>query len=881
MELWTRIRELIGRSRLDRDLDEEMGLHLSLLEEEFRASGMSEREARAAARREFGGIASAQQEYRADRGMPRLENFAKDTRYAARGLLRNPGFAAAAILSLALGIGANTAVFSVFHAVMMRSLPVSHPEQLVMLYRSGGWGYHGIASYPLYQEMRTHSELFSGVMAISGAATVRFGTAGEGRTEFVKRAFVSGDAFEVLGVKAAMGRLFTAGDDRVPHAHPVAVLNYDFWRNRLAADPQVLGRTLSVDEMPFTVIGVAAPGFRGVEVETRADIFVPAMMTRDNPLNIGMNWLFLLARLRPGVSREHAQSAASAVLQQYLQVRYGNHPNLAFRRMSMDQHLEIRNADAGVSILRDLFGKPLTILMAAVGLVLLASCANVANLLLARAAARRREIAMRFSLGATRARLVAQALAECALLVAAGCALGVLLAVWGAQQIVRFLPGTLSQNLDASPDLAVLAFTVSISLLSVLLFGLAPAWRSTAVSPAPALRSGSGAAGTVRQPLRRFLVVAQVAFSVVLVVLAALFARSLAQLRDVDLGFHDRSVIAFKLNFPSSWAVADRLTAQRRIVSQIETLPGVSLVSYGFPGPFQMGTSNWTVSVPGSARTGAADLHTVAPNYLEAIGATPTLGRDLSRTDSANSPKVAVVNQAFVRDFLESDPHPLGRIFTLDDDTEVVGVIRDIPHQGLREKIGPTIYVPETQRKSLGGRATILVRAQSPPPVVLPAIRVELAKLSPQAAIDEPRTLAGAVDESIFQDRILATLAECFGVLALLLAAIGLYGVIAYGTAQRTGEFGVRLALGARRRNVLWIVLRDALLLVCAGLAIGLPAALAASRYVASVLFDVKAGDVPSFAGAALILLITGLAAAALPARRSAGMDPMQALRHE
>ena len=881
MEFWTRIRELVGRSRLDRDLDDEMGFHLSLLEEELRAKGMSAQEARAAARREFGGVAHAKEAYRGERGLPRLETLAKDVRYALRGLRRNPGFAAAAVVSLALGIGANTAVFSLFHAVMLRALPVSHPEQLVMLYRSGGWGYHGIASYPLYQELRGHSELFSGVMAISGAAKVRFGTTGAGRTEFAKRAFVSGEAFEVLGLTPAMGRLFTADDDRVPHGHPLAVLSYDFWRNRLAADPHVVGRTLYVDELPLTVIGVSAPGFRGVEVETRADVFVPTMMTRDNPLNIGMNWLFLLARLRSGISRGHAQTAASAVLQQYLEAHYGSHPNLAFRRMSMDQHLEVRSADAGVSILRDLFGSALNILMAAVGLVLLAACANVANLLLARAAARRREIAMRFSLGATRARLVTQALTECVLLAAAGCVLGIALAIWGAWQIVRFLPGMLSQNLDASPDFAVLAFTAGISIVSVLLFGIAPAWRSTAVSPAPALRSGTGTIVSTKQSLRRALVVAQVAFSVVLAVMAGLFARSLAQLRSVDLGFHERSIIAFHLNFPSSWAVADRLTAQRRLVSQIEALPGVNLVSYGFPGPFQMGSSSWTVSVPGSARTGTVALHTVAPRYLEAIGATPMLGRDLGRNDTATSPKIAVVNQAFVRDFLAENPNPLGRIFTLDDDTEIVGVIRDIPHQGLREHIAPTVYVPESQRKSMGGGATILVRAQLPPSAVLPAIRGELAKLNPQAAIDEPRTLSGAVDESIFQDRILATLAGCFGCLALLLAAIGLYGVIAYGTAQRTGEFGVRLALGARRADVLWMVLRDAILLVCAGLALGLPAALAASRYVASMLFDVRPGDTRSFAGAAVILLLTGLGAAFLPARRSAGMDPMRALRND
>jgi predicted permease len=884
MELWKRIGELVRRRRLERELDDEVGLHLSLLEEEFRAKGMSAGEARAAAQREFGGVAHAKEAYRQERGMPRLENFVKDVRYALRGLRRNPGFAAAAVLSLALGIGANTAVFSLFHALMLRSLPVSHPEQLVMLYRSGGWGFYGISSYPLYLELRGHHELFNGVLAASGPAKVRFSLTGAGQMEFVNRAFVSGDYFRVLGVAPARGRLFTSEDDRVPHGHPLAVVSYDFWRNRLGGDLQVLGRTLYVDEMPLTVIGVAAPGFRGVQIETHADVWVPAMMTRDNAMNVGMNWVFLLARGRPEISRRRLQSAVDALTRQYLEAHYGNQPNLAFRKMSMDQHFEVRDAGVGVSMLRDLFGKPLTILMAAVGLVLLAACANVANLLLARGASRSRELAMRFSLGATRARLVTQALTECFLLAAAGCILGIGLAFWGTQQIVRFLPGPPGQGLDAAPDAAVLGFTVGISLLAMLIFGLAPAWRSTAIHPAMALRSGSVNGG--RQTFRRMLVVAQVAFSVVLAVLAGLFARSLAQLRGFDLGFRDRNVIAFGLNFPSSWKLTDRTAAQKRLVAQVESLPGVNLVSYGFPGPFQMGMSNWTIQVPGSPRTAAGPatvaVHTVAPRYLETIGSIPVMGRDLDRNDAGNSPKVAVVNQAFVREFLQGEAHPLGRVLSFgEESTQIVGVVRDIPHQGLREKIAATVYVPAAQRESLGGGPTFLVRSPLPLSALLPAIRGELAKLSPQAVIDEPKTLAGAIDESIFQDRILATLAGCFGGLALLLAAIGLYGVMAYSTAQRAGEFGVRLALGAQRSNVLWMVLRDALVLATAGLAVGLPASVAASRYVGSVLFEVKPGDAASFGGAAAVLLATGLVAALLPARRSAGMDPMRALRHE
>jgi predicted permease len=886
MELWKRIVELFRRTRLDRELDDEVSFHLSLMEEELRAKGMSAQEARAAARREFGGVAHAKEAYRAERGMPRIESLAKDARYALRGLRRNPGFAAAAILSLALGIGANTAVFSLFHAVMLRSLPVAHPEQLVNLYRTGGWGFHGISSYPLYLELRGHTELFSGVLATSGVRKVRFSADATGRMEFVHRELVSGEYFSTLGVAPAMGRLFTAEDNRVPHGHPLAVVSYDFWRSRLGADPQVLGRKLVVDEQPLTVIGVAAPGFRGVQVETHADVWVPAMMSRDNVMQVGMHWLYIMGRPRPEISRQHLQSAVDAVMQHYLEAQYGNHPNLAFRKMGMDQHIEVRDGDVGLSILRDLFGKPLAILMAAVGLVLLAACANVANLLLARGASRQREVAMRFSLGATRARLVGQALTECFLLAAAGCCLGIGLAFWGTGQIVRFLPGPVVEGLNAAPDTAVMAFTAAISLLCALLFGLAPAWRSTGIHPAAALRSGAGSVSGGRQTFRRTLVAAQVAFSVVLAVMAGLFGRSLAQLRGVDLGFRGRNVMAFTLDFPSSWKMADRNAARTRMVAQIEALAGVSAVSFGFPGPFQMGFTHWTIRVPGSERTAqepaTVAVYTVAPRYLEIIGSIPLLGRDLDRGDTANSHKVAVVNQAFVREFLQGEAHPLGRILSFDDEsTLIVGVVRDIPHRGLREKVESTVYVPAEQRASMGGGPTILVRSQLPPSTLLPAIRKELEKLDPQVAMEEPRTIAGAIDESIFQDRILATLGGFFGGLALLLAAIGLYGVVAYGTAQRAGEFGVRLALGAQRGDVLWMVLRDALLLVAAGLAVGLPASLAASRYVGSVLFGVKPDDAASFAGTAAVLLAVGLAAALVPARRSAGMDPMRALRHE
>jgi len=339
MAAWQRIVELFRRSRLDRELDDEMNFHLAMMESEFRAKGMSEEDARAAARREFGGVAQAKESYRDERGIARLENPARDARYALRGLRRNPGFAAAAVISLALGIGANTAVFSLFHAVMLRALPVSHPEQLVMLYRTGGWGFYGVTSYPLYKDLRGHSELFRGLVATTGARNVRFSASHTDRMQFVQQEFVSGEYFRVLGVQATLGRVFADEDNQTPHAHPVTVLSYDFWHSRMGGDPQVLGRTLMVDEQPLTVIGVAAPAFRGVQVETHADLWTPIMMSRDNVMQVGMNWLYLLARPVPDMSRARLQSAVDASMRQYLEAHYGNNPNAAFRRMSMEQRL--------------------------------------------------------------------------------------------------------------------------------------------------------------------------------------------------------------------------------------------------------------------------------------------------------------------------------------------------------------------------------------------------------------------------------------------------------------------------------------------------------------------------------------------------------------
>jgi predicted permease len=887
--LWSRCAALFRARRLDRELGEEVGFHLAMLEQEYRAKGMGAEAAKLAARREFGGVAQAEEAYRERRGLPWLESAFKDVRYALRGLGRNPGFTAAAVVSLALGIGANTAIFSIVEQVMLRMLPVARPAELVDLYRTGGWG-RGFSSYPLYLEIAQRRDLFQGVAARSGIWKQRL-SSGSDRVEFAQTEYVTGNYFRLLGVGPALGRVFGDDDNRTPMAHPVAVLSYEFWRNRFGADPRVLGRTVVVDDRALKVIGVAAAGFRGIEVEHHPDVWIPVMMNRGKVMDPGMHWVWLVGRRRPDVSHQRLQAAVDAIMRQYLMAQYRHYPNAAFGKMALQQRLEVQDVGTGISALRLLFGKALMVLLAAVGLVLLAACANLANLLLARGAARRREIALRMSLGATRARLILQALAESLLLSAFGSAAGILFAVWGERAILSFLPAESAEPFALAPDPAVLAFAVGISLAAALLFGLAPAFRSTAVDPPEGLRDGPRQTGG-RPALRSALVVAQVALSVVLVALAGLFGGTLAGLRSVDPGFRNTNAIAFELDFPAGWKFAAQIAAHDRLVQRVSELPGVISASYGFPGPFEMGYASATIRVPGSAATAREPAEvrvgSVAPRYFETIGSPLVAGREFDRNDTAVSRKVAVVNEAFARLFFPGIANPVGRILSFDDEkpeggepTFIVGVARNIREDGLREAVKPRVYTPASQPSIARGDPVVLVRAQAPPSGMVPALRRELARLGPEVAMTDPRTIERHIDDSIFQERILATLSGFFGALALLLAGVGLYGVVAYGTARRAAEIGVRIALGATGGNVLWMVLRDALLLVAIGLAAGIPLSMAATRVIASVLAGIEPAGALTFAGTACLLLGVGVAAALFPARRAAATDPMRALRVE
>ncbi|HUO32930.1 MAG TPA: ABC transporter permease [Bryobacteraceae bacterium] len=889
---WSRLTAVFRPRQSDRELDEEIETHLAMRTAELRAQGLDPAAARGAARREFGGIDQMKELYRDRRAIPSLEILAKDLGYSLRGLRRNRAFTAAAVLSLALGIGANTAIFSFINALMLRMLPVEKPQELVNLYRTGGWG-SGYAAYPLYLEFRKHTDLFSGVFARSFAEKVRFDRGHDSSVEYVEREYVTGNYFQVLGVRPVMGRLFTDGDNLAPQAHPLVVLSYDFWRTRLGLDPAILGRVLRIDEQPLTVIGVAAPGFHGVAVENHADMWAPAMMYRGEIMQPGNHWIWIMARCRPEVPRGRIQAAANTIMQQYLMSVYGGQRETAFGKWALAQRIEVRDARVGISMLREAFGKPLTILMAAVALVLLIACANVANLLIARGAARRREIAMRFSLGATRWRLVRQWLIESLLLATFGSILGLAFAMWGGRYILLFLPLGLGESFDVSPDGRVLAFTFGISVLSAVLFGLAPALRATALDPAEALKNGgtrqSGSGS--RAGFRKALVVVQVAFSVVLVVAAGLFAHSLEALRAVHLGFSPERVLTFSLDYPRTWKNADKEQHRARLLARLAALPGVTAVSYGMPGPYQGGSWSSSIRVPGSLRTAheavEVDEQGIGPDYFRAIGVRPLRGREFSAADLRAARKVAVVNESFVREFFPGIADPLGRVLSFDDSkleggepTYIVGVVHDMLHDGLKSRPKSTVYVPFHQG-IVAFDPILLVRAALPPGSLLVAVRHAAATLDPEAPVVEPRTLEQRIADSIFIDRMIATLGGFFGALALLLAAIGVYGVMAYTVARRTAEIGLRIALGAATGKIEWMIMRDGLLLIALGTLVGLPLAFAAAHISASLLYGIKPGDPLVFLLTAGVLLGTGILSAFLPARRAATVQPLDALHHE
>jgi predicted permease len=828
-----------------------------------------------------------------------------DLRFALRTLTRSPSFTAVAVLSLALGIGANTSIFSLLDQVLYRSLPVRDPRSLVVLHvdehssgMSSSDNNQSVFSYPMYQDLRDRGTVFSGVVARAG---VPVSVSWNGQTERVRAEIVSGNLFEVLGVSAAIGRTFTPEDDGASGAHPVVMLSHDYWVRHFAADPAVLNQKVAINGHPMVVIGIAPEGFRGVLSGENPELLAPIAMKReltptwDGLTDRQIRWLNILARLKPGVSAQQAQAGIQTAYHPILEAQVRQFPERSKRaeQLILGQKLELEPAAQGINQLRRAWEKPLVALMALVGLVLLIACANVANLLLARAASRRREMAIRLALGAGRGSLLRQLLIESLTLSLAGGALGLLVSVWTTSALLHILPADETGGwIAATLDGRVMLFTVGLSVFTGLLFGFVPALQASRAEVASTLREQpaalASAGGAAR--FRSALVVLQLALSLLLLVGAGLFARSLFNLLRVDPGFRTERLLTFAVDPQLNGYSRERGFAFFQDLQQrLERMPGVAAVGAANPGPLTQSNRGNNVTVEGyQAREDEGmdvSRHAVTPGYFHALGAPLVRGREINERDLHSAEKVVVVNEAFVKRFFGSG-NPLGRhmMFGASNkklpDMEIVGVVHDFKHNSLRDRPVPSVYSTYTNDDRLD-RLEFYVRSKRQSSELGSQIRRLVQQMDAGLPVFHMQPVEIQVADTVELDRLIAILSCAFGLLATLLAAIGLYGVVAYTVARRTAEIGIRVALGAVPRDVLWLVMKDVGLLVILGLAIGLPVALALGKLVESQLFGLKAADPVIFAVASLTLVFVAALSGLIPSSRAAHIDPIVALRHE
>jgi predicted permease len=828
----------------------------------------------------------------------------KDFVYSLRSLLRSPLFTVAAVASLALGIGANTAIFSLLDQVVLRSLPVRDPESLVVLHtdyeapgNASSDNFESVFSYPLYRDLRSSDGAFSGILARSGAG-VRL--AWNGHAEAASADLVSGDYFHTLGIGAALGRTLEPSDEGAPDANPVVVLTHACWAARFGSSPAVLNRTVALNGHPFVVVGVADARFHGLTQGESPDLFVPLTMEKSLIPNYDVlsdrrsRWLNLFARLKPGETEPRARAATDVAYHAIIVNELAAMSKMRderSRQRFLNHRVALHPAAQGIAELRDKWEKPLRVLTAMVGLVLLISCANVAGLMVARATGRQREIAIRLAMGARRVVLVRQLLMEGVILALAGGVAGLLVEHWSTAALLGILPRHEASGwLKASLDAHLLLYAFGISLACGLLFSLLPALQATRPELAPALKDGAytvASGGPAR--LRTVLVAAQIALSLLLVVGAGLFSSSAANLLNAHLGFRSSQLLMFRTNATLDRPEAASATAfYRDLHLRLAAVPNVVGVAEADGGPFSGSDSSSNITVEGyhARQDEETDTQriTVGPGYFSALGIPLRAGREFTDRDTAAAPKAVVVNETFVKRYF-ANADPIGRRLQLGASTppkldrEIVGVVAD-SRDDVREPVKETIYYPYAQWDR-PHHMVFYVRTAGDPGRIMAALRQAAREADPNLPAIEIKTVELKIRESLYTERLIAILSAAFGILATLLAAIGLYGVIAYSVARRTGEIGVRMALGAVPADVLRLVLFSAIRLAAIGIAIGLGVAIAGARLIQSQLFGIAASDPVIYAGAALSLAMVALIAAGVPAWRAARIDPVSALKYE
>ena len=897
------IRTLFRKEHVDRELDEELRAYQEMAAEEKMRGGMSRKEALRAVRLERGSVEVSKEIVRCGGWEFFVETCWRDVRFATRTLLKSPGFTAAVVLTLALGIGANTAIFTLVNAVMLKSLPVPNPAQLYRLGDNNGCcvmegtqdgGSFVLYSYALYKELRDHTPEFTQLAAFVPYVSDLSVRRNRSAAEPYKGEFVSANYFDTFGVRAFAGRLLAPPDDSAS-APLVAVMNYHTWQQRFGLDPSVIGSTVNVNGVPCAITGVTPPGFYGDTLRSDPpDFWLPLAADPEKwrlP-NAAAEYLYLVGRLKSSFAPEPVQARLTVELQAWL----GSHSEVIPERDRKDipqQHIHLTPAVHGVEKLQTDYETGLQLLVTLSALLLLIACSNIANLLLARGAANRSQIAVRLALGAPRSRLIRQLLTESVLLALLGGAAGLYVAYTGTRAILLFaFRGANYIPIDVRPSLPVLGFAVLLSLITGIVFGILPAWIASQSDPLEAMRGASRSTGDRSPVFQKSLVIAQVAFSVVLLIGAGLVTQSLRNLEDQHFGFVTEGRLIVNIEPGLSGYTPEKLPAlYQRLEEEMPRIPGVLSASLSWYSPLSGSNSNERVLIQGKApdyRFTAPSWDRVGPHYFETIGTRLLRGRVIGERDKPGAPNVAVVNETFASRFFPNED-PIGQHFGMDTghsgDYEIVGIVEDAKYQDTRGPAYATYFLPLLQtppgESFRGWVGAIELHVAGRPENIEPAVRKAVASVDPNLTILHMMSFGEQVARNFNQERLVARLTELFGALALILACVGLYGVTAYAVARRTNEFGIRMALGADRGNVLGLVLRAALAQVGLGLAIGIPAALAGGLLLAHELYGVKSYDPMILGLAAVILAGCAFLAASVPARRATRVDPIVALRYE